>query len=74
MEQNHDRTLAEQLTHKTEVLVETIETLINDYEDETGISVARIAVRFDESECAKKVSIRCNYYNFEQALVGESKD
>lgn len=69
METKREKGLAEQLTEKTEKLIGEMERLVNAYEYETGISVDNIAIRFDGSECAKKIMIRCNYYNFESALV-----
>lgn len=69
MDTKRENGLAAQLTEKTEKLIDEMEYLINTYENETGISVDNIAIRFDGSECAKKIMIRCNYYNFESALV-----
>ena len=59
---------------KVDTLVENIENLINDFEDETGISITATRIRFDEGDCKKKIYLGMQYYNFDQALVNAESE
>ena len=61
--------MKDELQEKTEKLIENLERLINEYEDETGLSITALRIHFDEGDCLKKVHMRTEYYNYEGALV-----
>lgn len=60
--------ISEILTRKTEKLADDIETLINTYEKETGISISDVNVTWQE-DCLKHVRLLCDYYNFDRSMV-----
>lgn len=62
-------TTGNQLQIKVENLVDAIDRMINQFEDETGMSITAAKIRFDEKECKKHIYFKMQYYNFEQALV-----
>ena len=67
-------TLGNILKQKTVQLQEALQDLINAYEQETGVSVTALRIRFDESDCRKKVYMRTEYYDYEGALVNTPCD
>ena len=62
-------TIGRELQNKVEELVAGLENLINHFENETGISITATKIRFDEGDCKKKIYLKMQYYNFDQALV-----
>lgn len=61
--------MRDELQELTQALKDNLERLINEYEEQTGISVTALRVYFDEGYCVKRVYMRTEYYNYEGALV-----
>ena len=68
-----DREICDKLKKKTERLIEALESLINAYEDETGVSITALRIGLDD-DCRKTVRMRTEFYNYEGALVNTPCD